>query len=297
MRLALAFLLLLAACGGRERANAPAPPPPAQSRIEVGKPRWQPATVKADGAVVPGGRRHVVKPGETGLAIAQAYGVSWRRIAAANGIGFDSVIRVGQPLFIPTGATAGAAPKPAGPKPPGSTPAARPDPQAMAQAFNLDIDDLVSGSAVAAPAQRPPAQPVRPAPVAASAVPPLAWPVEGRVILSGFGPKPGGKVNEGVTIKTQKGAAVRAAAPGTVLYVGDAIQSFGLLVLLRHEDGVITAYGHLEQALVDKGQLVERGSILGRAGSSGAASEPSLMFQLRLGRRAVDPLPYLRGQA
>jgi murein DD-endopeptidase MepM/ murein hydrolase activator NlpD len=273
--------------------------------------------VKADGAVVPGGRRHVVKPGETGLAIAAAYKVSWRRIATANGIGFDSVIRVGQPLFIPDDAVAAStlpparkpARAPAGsagtaPSRPSAQPAAAPDPEAMARAFSLNIDDLVSGSAVAAPAKAPsartatPGSPVTaPAPVPVTAVPRLAWPVDGRVILSGFGPKPGGKVNEGVTIKAQKGAAVRAAAPGTVLYVGDAIPSFGLLVLVRHDNGVITAYGHLEDALVDKGQALDRGAILGRAGTSGQASEPSLMFQLRLGRKPVDPMPFLRAQA
>ena len=282
----LAFLL--AACASR----VPPPPPAApQSRIEPEKPRWQPAQAVADGAVVPGGRRHVVKPGETGLAIAAAYKVPWRRIATENGIGFDSVIRVGQSLFIPLGPPK-APPAPAGPKP---------DPEALARSFQLDIDDLVSGSAVAAatPAAvaRPRSQPTQqgaqqPAPVA---IPALAWPTEGRVILSAFGPKPGGLVNEGVIIRVQSGSPVRAAAPGTVLYVGDAIPSFGLLMLVRHEGGAITAYGHLGDVLAAKGTRVEQGAIIARAGKSGTAKEPQLLYQLRLGRKAVDPLPYLRG--
>lgn len=307
MRALLLVLLLAAGCATRQ---TPPPRPAPQPRVEPAKPRpaWKPVPAVADGKPVPGGRAHVVKPGETGLAIAQAYGVPWRTIAAANGIGFDSVIRVGQTLFVPTGPHAAAAPGPRTSQPPrqappqGRPPGPRPDPEALAKAFTLDIDELVSGSAVAAPAAPsapaagaaplpPPA--ARPAPVA----PRLAWPVDGRVILSGFGPKPGGKVNEGVTIKAVRGAPVRAAAAGTVLYVGDAIESFGLLVLLRHEGGAVTAYGHLEDALVQTGARVEQGAIIGRAGSSGVAREPQLMFQLRLGRKAVDPLPHLRGQA
>lgn len=306
MRALILLLLLLAAgCATRQ-----APPPVPQPRVEPARPRpaWKPVQAVADGKPVPGGRAHVVKPGETGLAIAHAYGVPWRTIAAANAIGFDSVIRVGQTLFVPTGPRAAAAPPPRTGQPPRQAPppgrpaTAPPDPEALAKAFTLDIDELVSGATVAAPAAPsaptagaaplpPPA--ARPVPVA----PRLAWPVDGRVILSSFGPKPGGRVNEGVTIKAVRGAPVRAAAAGMVLYVGDAIDSFGLLVLLRHEGGAVTAYGHLEDALVQTGARVEQGAIIGRAGSSGAAREPQLMFQLRLGRKAVDPLPHLRGQA
>jgi murein DD-endopeptidase MepM/ murein hydrolase activator NlpD len=291
-RSALLLLVLLAGCATRER---PAPAPAPQSRIEPAKPApaWKPVPAVADGRPVPGGRAHVVKPGETGLAIAQAYKVPWRTIAAANGIGFDSVIRVGQTLFVPT---APGNPQPSSRPPPQGRPAAaRPDPEALAKSFTLDIDELVSGATVATPAR--PAGAAAPTPRPAPVAPRLAWPVDGRVVTSTFGPKPGGKVNEGVTIRALRGSPVRAAAGGTVLYVGDAIDSFGLLVLLRHEGGAVTAYGHLEDALVATGAKVEQGAIIGRAGASGNAREPQLMFQLRLGRKAVDPLPHLRGQA
>lgn len=293
----LALPLLLAACA----TPAPRKPPPQPSRIEVQpqpRPQWQAVPAKADGAVVPGGRRHIVKPGETGIAIARAYGVPWGRIAEANQIARDAILRVGQPLFIPTGAPATA-------QRPATRPARPLTPEERASQFRVDVDDLITGSAeaqrAAAPTVAPSATPApRPtAPAQAAAIPTLSWPVDGRVILSGFGPKAGGRVNDGINIKTLPGATVRAAADGQVIYVGDAISGFGLMLLVRHgppgPNAVVTAYGHLEDALVARGQQVTRGQPIARAGRSGAVSEPQLLFQVRQGRRAVDPRPLLRG--
>jgi len=289
----LCLALLVAAC-----AAPPKPPsrPPAgaerpASRIEPApRPRWQAVPAKPDGAVVPGGRRHIVKRGETGIAIARAYGVPWSRIAAANKLDRDAILHIGQALFVPTGE--GARPAPTRP----GTPPVRPQtPEERAAQFTLDIDDLITGSAPARPAPPRPA-PATPAPALATppaAVPALSWPVDGRVILSRFGPKPGGRVNDGINIRTLRGATVRAAADGEVIYVGDAIAGFGLLMLVRHAGGIVTAYGHLEAALADRGDRVGRGQPIARAGSSGEATEPQLLFQLRQGRRALDPLLYL----
>lgn len=289
MRWAIFPLLLLAGCAvaplpkGSPSVRADVPPePPA--------PRWRAVPARADGATVPGGRRHVVKRGETGIAIAVAYGVPWARIAEANRIGRDSVLEVGQALFIPTGP----ARKPAGP----ARPSRPPTPEERAAAFRIDVDDLITGTAEAGarPAPPPSAAP-RPAPVPV-AIPALSWPVDGRVILSGFGPKPGGRVNDGINIRALRGAPVRAAADGEILYVGDAIAGYGLMMLVRHgppgPSAVVTAYGHLEDALLAKGTRVQRGQPIARAGSSGAAKEPQLLFQLRQGRRAIDPRPFLR---
>ncbi len=290
--------LLVVACA------APPPPrpgakPPAQPAAEVpplpkpAPPRWQPAPVAADGRAVPGGREHLVRAGHTGLAIARAYGVPWRRIAEANGIDPESVLRVGQRLFIPTEAAARAAALPGRPPP---------SPEELAAGFRLDIDDLVAGAGEAVVQAPPPARPAAPPAAAApappapaeAAVPRLAWPVDGRVILSGFGPKGGGRVNDGINIKALRGAPVRAAADGQVVYVGDAIAGLGNLVILRHGQGVATVYGHLEAPLVARGERVSRGTPIGRAGATGHVTEPQLLFQLRLGQRPVDPLPYLR---
>jgi len=268
---------------------------PQQSRITAAKPpRWQAVTARADGATVPGGRRHSVKRGETGIAIAKAYGVPWARIASANRMDREATLEIGQALFIPSGAPRTIAARPGRqPKPSTRLPGT---PEEQAAAFTLDIDDLITGSAVArAPGSRPTvaaiATPRPPATVAT--VPPLAWPVDGRVILSRFGPKAGGRVNDGINVKALRGGPVRSAADGEVIYVGDAIAGFGLMMLVRHPGGIVTAYGHLEDALADRGDRIQRGQPIARAGSSGEAKEPQLLFQIRQGRRALDPLLYL----
>ncbi len=284
-----AVLLLVGAC------TASAPPRPQQaSRPPAAKPtppakqgpRWQAVPARADGAAVPGGRRHIVKRGETGIAIANAYKVPWGRIAAANGLDRDSILQVGQALFVPTGS----APPPAKPAKPGTAA----QPPSRSAGFELDLDDLITGSAPAREGPSSAQAAPRPAtPAVQATVPSLAWPVDGRVILSRYGPKPGGRVNDGVNIKTTQGAAVRAAAGGEVIYVGDAIAGFGLMMLVRHPGGTVTAYGHLEDALADRGDRVERGQPIARAGRSGNVTEPQLHFQLRQGRRTLDPLTYL----
>mgnify|MGYP005826847479 CR=1 FL=1 len=179
-------------------------------------------------------------------------------------------------------------------------------PEQRAAAFTLDIDDLVTGSAVAvetpaaqasaAPAARPgpaaPAAPVR-RPAADGPVPRLSWPVDGRVILSRYGAKPGGRFNDGINIKALRGQTVRAAADGEVIYVGDAIAGFGLLMLVRHPGGTVTAYGHLDSAIASRGDRVSGGQPIARAGATGAVREPQLLFEVRQGRRALDPLQFL----
>lgn len=270
-------LLCLGACA------SPRPPrhlPP--GKVKQAPPRWQAVPARADGAVVAGGWRHVIKRGETGLAIASAYGVPWNRIAAANGIGRDATLYVGRTLFIPRSAAA-VAPRPGSP--------ARPARPAPTRDPGMKVDDVITGSA---PATRTaPARPAPPPPAAVANIPSLAWPMDGRIILSHFGPKASGQVNDGVNIKASDGATVRAAAAGEVIYVGDAISGFGLMLLMRHEGGVVTAYGHLKDTVASRGDRVQRGQPIAHAGNSGKASEPQLHFQLRSGRKALDPLQYL----
>lgn len=256
---------------------------------------------------VPAGRVHEVKAGEAGERIARAYGVPWPALAAANGLARDAQVRTGQRLFVP-GVTRVAE-------------AAEPDRpltlEERARRFAVDIEDLLA--AEAAPKRRPqegrtrdatkPPEParkgarepveentaeVRPTPTRPAAASGLfAWPVEGRQLLSGFGPKPGGRFNDGINVAATSGSPVRAAADGTIAYAGDAVAGFGNLVLIRHAGGWVTAYAHLDRILAGRGSRVRRGEIIGRAGDTGDVAEPQLHFQVRRDRKPVDPMTLL----
>jgi murein DD-endopeptidase MepM/ murein hydrolase activator NlpD len=125
--------------------------------------------------------------------------------------------------------------------------------------------------------------------------PRFRWPLPGR-ILSGFGPKPGGRFNDGVNLKASAGEAVRAAGDGVVAYAGDAIAGFGNLLLIKHAGGWVSAYGHNEALLVARGARVKAGEVIARAGQTGAVSEPQLHFELRQGRSPVDPARLIGGR-
>lgn len=245
---------------------------------------------------VPAGRVHTVAAGETGIAIARAYGANWSRVIAANRLTPPYTLEIGDRLLLPSRQQVAAM-----------------SIEDRAKAFRIDIDDLITGGepavtydTAAEPAHRPPRRPSsaavaalppapRPLPALPTGTPVFAWPVEGR-ILSGFGPKPGGRYNDGVNLKASTGTAVRAAADGVVAYAGDAIAGFGKLILIKHADGWVSAYGHNDTLLVARGARVSRGDVIARAGATGSVDEPQLHFELRRGRAAVDPVKLLPGR-
>ena len=100
-------------------------------------------------------------------------------------------------------------------------------------------------------------------------------------VISGFGAKPGGQRNDGLNIRAGSGDPVRAAAGGDVVYAGDQVPGFGNLVLIKHADGWVTAYGHLSRVGVRMQQKVSQGQEIGQAGTSGGVSEPQLHFEVR----------------
>ena len=118
------------------------------------------------------------------------------------------------------------------------------------------------------------------------------WPAEGRVI-SRFGSKPGGMHNDGINIAVPMGTAVRAAQNGVVAYAGNELRGYGNLVLIRHEDGWMTAYAHNDSLLVGKGDVVERGQVISRSGKSGRVSRPQAHFEIRRNGEPQDPLRLL----
>jgi septal ring factor EnvC (AmiA/AmiB activator) len=124
----------------------------------------------------------------------------------------------------------------------------------------------------------------------------LQWPVRGD-ILRRFGPVGLGERNNGINIGAAAGAAVNAAAPGRVAYVGDDLVGQGLTVLIVHRDGWRTVYGHLGSATVDDGADVRAGQQIGTVGLTAGDGRPSIHFETRRMQGdepvAIDPLTVL----
>jgi len=121
----------------------------------------------------------------------------------------------------------------------------------------------------------------------------FSWPVKGQVI-SKFGPKSGGLYNDGINIAAKEGDSVKAAEDGAVAYVGNELKGYGNLIIVKHSGGWITAYAHLKDSLVKRGQKVDKGQKVGTVGASGNVTSPQLYFGLRKGRDAINPENYLR---
>ena len=150
--------------------------------------------------------------------------------------------------------------------------------------------------AIAEPAKPEPARPAKepestaslPAqPAAASAE--FRWPARGRVI-TGFG---GGGSSEGINIAVPDGTPVKAAESGTVAYAGSEVKGYGNLVLIRHDNGYVSAYAHNGDIEVKRGQKVSRGQTIAKSGQSGNVTSPQLHFEIRKGSQPVDPMKYL----
>lgn len=118
------------------------------------------------------------------------------------------------------------------------------------------------------------------------------WPVNGKVV-SNFGVVGKGRKNDGINIKAALGTNVKAADKGVVAYAGNELKGFGNLVLIKHSDGYITAYAHNDKLYVKKGQKVIRGEKIATVGSTGSVNTPQLHFEVRAGKKAVNPRSYL----
>lgn len=151
----------------------------------------------------------------------------------------------------------------------------------------------------------PPAQPMAPAAEPEAAKAPVSepeqtaslsmgdfrWPVRGRVI-AGFGANGG---NEGINIAVPEGTPVKATEAGTVTYAGDEVKGYGKLILVRHENGYVSAYAHNSALKVKRGDQVKRGQVIATSGQTGNVTSPQLHFEIRKGATPVDPLKHLGG--
>jgi len=126
---------------------------------------------------------------------------------------------------------------------------------------------------------------------------PSLWPVDGK-LESGFGGRRnpfGGSSYEfhaGQDIVVPAGTPVAAGAKGKVTFVGWQ-HGYGRLVVIDHDGGLTTRYGHLSEFDVEQGQEVGRGEFIGRVGSTGRSTGPHLHYEVRFSDEPVDPMQYL----
>uniref|UniRef100_UPI003BA8C549 murein hydrolase activator EnvC family protein n=1 Tax=Stappia sp. TaxID=1870903 RepID=UPI003BA8C549 len=148
----------------------------------------------------------------------------------------------------------------------------------------------------AAVREAPETAPTRPIQVTAEQGDPntrrFRWPAKGRII-SDYGSKPGGSRNDGINLALPEGADIKAVEDGTVIYSGNELKGYGNLVLVRHDDGWVSAYAHASELLVKRGDPVRRGQTIAKVGATGSVTQPQLHFELRRGNKAVDPMKYL----
>lgn len=253
------------------------------------------------------GRVHRVERGEAMAGIARRYGLGLHALAAANDIGPPYRIFAGQMLLIPV----------ADAPPDGMLVRTAAEPIEAAAVHLVRRGETLSGIArrYGVPSRRlaqmnglqapyailagqkleiPAAGEIRVAradqgePSPATVRTPASfegdgflWPVSGRIV-GRFGRTEDGQRRDGIDIAARKGAPVRAAQEGVVVYAGDAIRGYGRMVLLRHDGDYLTTYAQNSALLVNVGDRVERGQVIARMGDR-------LHFELRKGRKPLDP--------
>lgn len=125
----------------------------------------------------------------------------------------------------------------------------------------------------------------------------LAHPIPGARITSSFGSRvhpifltP--RMHTGIDYGSSSGTAIRAAANGKVIYAG-RYGGYGNATIVDHGGSLATLYAHQSSILVDEGQRVTKGQVIGRVGSTGFSTGPHLHFEVRVSGSPVDPMKYL----
>ena len=118
----------------------------------------------------------------------------------------------------------------------------------------------------------------------------LALPLEGPLIKRFGELRPEGRVKwTGVLIEAELGTPVKAIHYGRVVFA-DWLRGFGLLMIISHDDGYMSLYGHNQVLLVEPGEWVNPGQIIGETGTSGGQPLPTTYFEIRAAGQPIDPL-------
>jgi len=200
---------------------------------------------------------YTVKRGDTLYSIAARHGLDYRDVARWNGIGRDYVIHPGQVLHL----------------------------QARGSKASPS-----SSSRAQATAKAPRAAASKRAPVVKPVGPPVKWqwPVEGGAAT--LTTRPNGGL--GLMIGGRSGQDIRSAGEGRVVYTGTGLLGYGQLVIIKHNDTYLSAYGHTQSVAVKEGDAVAAGQRIATMGN-GPQGSPMLYFEIRINGAPGNPLSLL----
>ncbi|KFI06746.1 peptidoglycan DD-metalloendopeptidase family protein [Massilia sp. BSC265] len=248
---------------------------------------------------------YTVRRGDTLLRIALDHGENYRDIVAWNNLRDPDDIKVGQVLRVSAPErgerTAGVQTQPV-PMPPSVTPPRKTEPRADKQPYNETVAARPESGARTEPVR--PAAPAQPTPAAAT--PAVAasstasandddklswmWPADGRIVATFDEGR-----NKGIDIAGRPGQQVVAAGAGKVMYAGSGIRGYGNLVIVKHNNSLLSAYAHNRKIVVKEGDNVAKGQMIAEMGDSDADSV-KLHFEIRQQGKPVDPARFLPGR-
>ncbi len=245
---------------------------------------------------------YIVRPGDTLYSIAWRHDLDYRDLARWNNIGGDFRIAVGQALVLGPGR---ALPPPPEPSPPAAAPPTTP---ARSAGSPSAADAPRVGKPRPLPAAQAPPPGMQAPPVAVQVTPPALLPAPAVSVPAEVGipaaaaskwvwptdrigaprPVPGG----GILLAGHLGQDVRAACSGRVVYKGSGLRGYGNLIIIKHADGLLSAYAHNRELLVHDGQDVGTGQVIAHMGE-GSPQSPVLYFEIRQNGRPVDARSFL----
>ena len=208
---------------------------------------------------------YVVQRGDTLSSIARRYGMGYKQLANINGISLPYTIRVGQRLRLKAGTDVIAAPLPRPGKARPAAAAAKAETKPVKQPLAAKTSKVIEFDGK------------------------WQWPTRGR-LLRGHKPNEPGK--KGIYIGGHVGQPVKAAANGKVVYVGSGLVGYGRLIIIRHNENLLSTYGHNSEMLVAEGEYVKKGQMIAKMGSS-STGRIELYFEIRKDGKPVDPSAYL----
>ena len=259
---------LLAGCSGTDPDNL-------RPWEDDGQTSGVASATKDYGAKLEEGKPYTVVRGDTLYSIAFRLGIDFRELAARNNIQPPYMIKVGQRLR-----TAKPAPQPAkkAPKVAVKTP---PPPEKVKKSAPKQ-SKVTRVTKPSLQSQSPSASVNK-----SQSVSRWRWPSAGNVIRTFSSNR-----HKGIDIAGKRGDPVKAVAAGKVVYAGTGVTGYGSLLIIKHNETYLSAYGHNERLLVSENMKIEAGQQIATMGSSGTDTV-KLHFELRRRGQPIDPLTVL----